>query len=443
MTSNTTIAGRTLADAAPHTRTELDRIYAKISSRLIPVIFIAYLFAFLDRINIGYAKLQMQQALGFSDAVYGLGAGVFFVSYLLLEVPSNLLFERMGARLTFFRIMVLWGMTSAATMFVQTPTQFYILRLLLGAFEAGFFPGIILYLTYWFPSSRRGRVTGQFLFAMPIAGAIGGPLSGWLMTRMHGLAGLDGWQWCLLVEGLPSILIGFICYRMLTNRPQDAKWLTQAEKNAVVADLASDKTQDSSHERLRDAFTDPKVYLIALIYFCNACGAYTFSFWLPTMIKTLGITDLAHVGLYSMFSYIFGALGMLLLPWNSDRMRDRRWHFVIAMIVGAIALSASATGGMSFLLALSLLCVSMFAVFGAGAVFWTIPPTYLSGKAVAPGIAFISALGISGGLASPVLIGAVKTYSGSMNSGLYAMSGVLIAGALLAGFSLKNIVRRS
>jgi MFS family permease len=441
-TGNPALSGGDQSLATPATSAlEENRVYRKITRRLVPIIFIAYLFAFLDRINIGYAQLQMKQALGFSDAVYGFGAGVFFISYLLLEVPSNLLFERIGARLTFLRIMVLWGLVSAATMFVSTPLQFYVLRFLLGAFEAGFFPGIILYLTWWYPSARRGRVTGQFLFAMPVAGVLGGPLSGWIMSSLDGVASLGGWQWCFLLEGLPTVALGVLCYVMLANRPGEPKWLDAHEKNVVLSAMAADQVQDTGHGRLRDAFIDPRIYAIALIYFSAACGAYTFSFWLPTMIKALGVQHIGHIGWYSTLPYAFGAAGMLLLPWSSDRRRERRWHLALAYVLGASALAATTLTGGSLAVSLVLLCVSAFFVFGAGAVFWTIPPTYLSGKALAPGIAVVSSLGILGGLISPTLIGFVKTVTGNLNNGLYVMSAVLVLGAVtcVAGLSARAV----
>jgi MFS family permease len=265
-----------------------DAVFRKITWRVMPMILIAYGFAFLDRINIGYAQLQMKQDLAFSDSVYGLGAGIFFVTYLLFEVPSNLLLEKIGARLTFLRIMVLWGLASAATAFVTAPWQFYGIRLLLGIFEAGFFPGIILYLTYWYPSQRRGRVTGLFLFGMPITGVLGGPLSGTIMNGMEGFGGMHGWQWVFLVEGLPTVLLGLLLYRMLPDKPARAPWLNDAEKALVQSVLDADhrgEVKSGHHGKLAAALTDPKTYVLAFVYFCCACAVYTLTFWLPTMIK--------------------------------------------------------------------------------------------------------------------------------------------------------------
>ena len=310
-------------------RSAEDIVYRKISWHVMPIVLIAYICAFLDRINIGYGQLQMKHDLAFSDAVYGLGAGIFFVTYLLFEVPSNLLLEKIGARLSFLRIMVLWGLTSAATAFVTQAWQFYAIRLLLGMFEAGFFPGIILYLTYWYPSQRRGRVTGLFLFGMPITGVLGGPLSGTIMSGMEGLGGMHGWQWLFLVEGLPTVLLGFLLYRMLPDKPGRAPWLNDAEKVLVQSVLDADRQGDAKaghHGRLAAALTDAKTYVLAFVYFCCACAVYTVTFWLPTIIKGLGIAPIATIGWYTAVPYIFGALGVLVISRSSDRFKERRWH---------------------------------------------------------------------------------------------------------------------
>ena len=314
-------------------------VYRKITLRIMPIIFLAYVLAFLDRINVGYTQLQMKQDLGFSDAVYGLGAGLFFITYLLFEVPSNLWLEKIGARLTFLRIMVLWGLASAATMFVTEPWQFYTIRLLLGVFEAGFFPGVILYLTYWYPSHRRGSITGLFLFGMPITGVLGGPLSGMIMSQMHGVNGWEGWQWVFLLEGVPTAIVGVVLYLVLANRPSEAKWLTDREKAVVEGVMAADRKGEESghgHGKLRAALADPKTFVLAFIYFCCACAVYTFTFWLPTMIRELGVASLTEVGWYTVIPYAFGALGILVLSRSSDRLRERRWHVASTLIVGSI-----------------------------------------------------------------------------------------------------------
>ncbi|MGF6754225.1 MFS transporter [Paraburkholderia sp. GAS42] len=422
-----------------------DAVFRKISWRVMPLVLIAYVFAFLDRINIGYAQLQMKQDLAFSDAVYGLGAGVFFVTYLLFEVPSNLLLEKIGARLTFLRIMVLWGLASAATAFVTAPWQFYAIRLLLGMFEAGFFPGIILYLTYWYPSQRRGRVTGLFLFGMPITGVLGGPLSGTIMSGMEGLGGMHGWQWLFLVEGLPTVLLGFVLYRMLPNGPARAPWLNDAEKVLVQSILDADhlgEPKAGHHGRLAAALADPKTYVLAFVYFCCACAVYTLTFWLPTMIKGLGIAPIATIGWYTAVPYIFGALGVLIISRSSDRFKERRWHVGGTLVFGAVALASTSFLGAAVIPVMVLLCVASFFIFGGGSLFWSIPPTYLGRDAAAAGIAVISSLGILGGFASPTLIGWIKGSTGSIQMGLLGLIALVIGGGLTILLGLpKSAVR--
>ncbi len=414
-------------------RSEEDAVFRKISLRVMPLVLIAYVFAFLDRINIGYAQLQMKQDLAFSDAVYGLGAGIFFVTYLLFEVPSNLLLEKIGARLTFLRIMVLWGLTSAATAFVSAPWQFYAIRLMLGIFEAGFFPGIILYLTYWYPSQRRGRVTGLFLFGMPITGVLGGPLSGTIMSGMEGLGGMHGWQWLFIVEGLPTVLMGFLLYRMLPNRPGEASWLDDAEKETVRAAMSADHKDDAAHGghgKLLAALADPMTYVLAFIYFCCACAVYTMTFWLPTMIKGIGIASLSTIGWFTAVPYFFGALGVLIISRSSDRFGERRWHVGGTLAIGVIALASTSFAGSGVGMVMTLLCIASFFIFGGGSLFWSIPPTYLGRNAAAAGIAVISSLGILGGFVSPTLIGWIKGATGSIQLGLFALTAVVLAGCL-------------
>jgi D-galactonate transporter len=422
-----------------------DAVFRKISWRVMPLVLIAYVFAFLDRINIGYGQLQMKQDLAFSDAVYGLGAGIFFVTYLLFEVPSNLLLEKIGARLTFLRIMVLWGLASAATAFVTAPWQFYAIRLLLGMFEAGFFPGIILYLTYWYPSQRRGRVTGLFLFGMPITGVLGGPLSGTIMSAMEGLGGMHGWQWLFVVEGLPTVLLGFLLYRMLPNGPARASWLNDAEKVLVQSVLNADHRGEAKaghHGRLVTVLADPKTYVLAFVYFCCACAVYTLTFWLPTMIKGLGIAPIATIGWYTAVPYFFGALGVLVISRSSDRFKERRWHVGGTLVLGAVALASTSFLGTAVVPVMALLCVASFFIFGGGSLFWSIPPTYLGRDAAAAGIAVISSLGILGGFVSPTLIGWIKGATGSIQMGLLGLIALVIGGGLTILLGLpKSAVR--
>ena len=349
--------------------------------------------------------------------------------------------QKIGARLTFLRIMVLWGLTSAATMFVAEPWQFYTVRLLLGVFEAGFFPGVILYLTWWYPSHRRGRVTGLFLFGIPITGVLGGPLSGAILSGMDGVHGYAGWQWLFVLEGLPTALFGVVVYRLLSNLPGDAPWLSPAEKTLVQTVLDNDRALTGSdaaasadthgHDRASAmaALRDVRTYIMGGIYFCCACSVYTFTFWLPTMIKALNVGSLGNVGLWSALPFAAGGVGILLVSWSSDRFLERRWHVATTLFLGTSALYATTLVGGAFWPTMLLLCVAAFFSFSC-VVFWAIPPTYLSREAAAAGIAVISSIGILGGFVSPSIMGWMKTLTGSLDAGLLLMAGISITGGL-------------
>src|SRR5882672_10942065 len=315
-----------------------EAVYSKVGWRIIPLLLIAYMIAFLDRINIGYAQLQMKQTLAFGDAVYGLGAGIFFLGYFLFEVPSNLLLEKIGARKTLLRIMVLWGLTAAAMMFVSTPTQFYVARFLLGVFEAGFFPGVILYFTYWYPSVRRGQVIAIFMSATTIISVIAGPLCGATLKYFDGVNGWAGWQWLFLVQGVPAAVLGVIIYVYLQDGPADANWLTSAEKNLLSHNLEHDKKDivGESEGTLGQMFRDPKVYVLALVYFLLLGATYTMVFWLPTLIQSWGVKDLLLIGIYAAIPNAVGVIGMILIGRHSDKLRERRWHFAACVAIAAI-----------------------------------------------------------------------------------------------------------
>lgn len=306
---------------------ELAAIYRKISWRVLPLMLVCYFFAYLDRINIGFAKLQMQQDIGISDAVYGLAAGIFFLGYVMFEVPSNLLLVKVGARKTMSRILVLWGLTSAAMLFVRDAQTFYILRFMLGVFEAGFAPGMIFYLTYWYSSSRMAGALAVLMLVGPLGGTLGGPVSTWIMTAFEGSHGMHGWQWMFLLEGLPCVVLGVFAYFFLVDKPADARWLSEREKKLLAADIVQPET---SHSSFLTVLKDPRVYIMAFSYFCFICGIYTISFWLPTMIKNAGIVDVMQIGLYSAIPYLVGGVVMLLLARSSDRLRERRWHVALA-----------------------------------------------------------------------------------------------------------------
>jgi D-galactonate transporter len=425
---------------------EIAATYRKVNWRLIAFLFACYMMSYLDRINIGFAQLQMKQDLGFSDAVYGFGAGIFFAGYFLFEVPSNLILERIGVRKTMMRIMIGWGVISACMMFVSSPVIFYVLRFLLGVFEAGFLPGIIFYLTFWYPVSRRARIIAVFMSAVPVAGVIGGPLSGWIMNDMAGVFGLTGWQWMFLIEGLPTIFLGLMVPFILSNKPDDAKWLTTREKEIIKRTLAAEQgTHGSKHDHsFGQALRDPRVYLLGLIYFTIICGIYAISFWLPTIIKGAGVTDVFSIGLYSMIPYGFGAAGMILIGRHSDIKMERRWHLAFCCVVGAVGLVMIALTTQNLALSLAALSLATATIFAGMPVFWAIPTTYLSGSAAAGGIAMINSIALIGGFVSPTLMGWAKTTTGNFTSGLYVMAALLIAGAIavLLGMS-KSMLRES
>ncbi|MFJ4156271.1 MFS transporter [Pseudomonas sp. NPDC089752] len=411
-------------------------LFARITWRVMPLVFIAYVFAFLDRVNIGYAKLQMVPELGLSESQYGLAAGVFFIGYALFEIPSNILLDKIGARRTMTRIMLLWGIASAMTMFVTTAQQLYIIRFLLGVFEAGFFPGVILYLSYWYPSYMRGRVTASLMIATLVAPIAGGPVSALIMQEMNGAWGWSGWQWLFLLEALPILVIGGICFFMLCDRPSEASWLPQDQKalhrRIMEQDSQGSADPQASHgnSAILSALLDPKVYVLAFLYFSSALGTYTFNFWLPTTIQKLGVTDLTHVAFYAMLPFSCAAIGMILIGRSSDLRRERRWHYVISILFGATMLSLSTLWSDSLWMSLALLGASAFGFSGAIIVCWAIPATYLKGKAAPAGIALVSSLGVTCGFAGPALIGFVRDFTGKDHAGLYAISLIMVLAAL-------------
>ncbi|MEK7696200.1 MAG: MFS transporter, partial [Pseudomonadota bacterium] len=313
--------------------------YRKITVRLIPFLVFLFILAWIDRVNVGFAKLQMLQDLQFSEAVYGLGAGIFFIGYFLFEVPSNLLLEKIGARKTLARITILWGLASMAMIFVKTPMQFYTLRFVLGVFEAGFFPGVVLYLTYWFPAARRARINGLFMTSFAIAGVVGGPLAGFIMSAMDGVDGLANWQWLFVIEGIPSVLAGIAVLMYLPEKPVNAKWLTQQEQTIVTRDVEAEARDPNKHSSLKDAFANARVWICAAIYFCVVSGNATIAFWSPSIIKELGVQGNLQIGLVSAIPFVAGTIAMVLNGIHSDRTGERRMHCAMATLVAAVGLT--------------------------------------------------------------------------------------------------------
>ncbi|CDN63121.1 MFS transporter [Burkholderia cenocepacia] len=415
-------------------------LFRKIAWRIVPFLFLCYVVSFLDRINIGFAQLQMKHDLGFSDAMYGLGAAVFYVGYVCCEVPSNMLLARFGARRTFTRIMLLWGLASTGMMFVSQPSHFYVLRFLLGVFEAGFFPGIVLYLTYWFPANRRAAAISVFFAGVAVAGVLGGLLSGWIMRDMSGVLGLHGWQWMFAIEGAPAILLAFVAFTLLVDRPQDAPWLTSDEKVRVAALCAEGRAHGNAHDgrSVMTALANPRVYLFAFIYFSLTCASLTLNFWMPLMIRDFGVTDVVAVSLYTVVPNAVGAVGLVLIARRSDRTGERRKHFACCTIGGGLALAALTLHLHSFAAMLACLSIAATLIFAALPIFWAVPTRYLSGNAAAAGIALISSIGITSGIVSPWVIGMIRTRTGSMDLAVYLLAALLVASGVALMLGVKG-----
>jgi MFS family permease len=408
-----------------------DALYRKVARRIIPVLFVCYIAAYLDRVNVGFAKLQMQADVPqISDAVYGLGAGVFFLGYFIFEVPSNLLMEKVGARFWIARIMVSWGIVSCLMIFVNSPLMFYGLRLLLGIAEAGFFPGVILYLTYWFPSRRRGEMTALFMLAVALTGVIGGPMSGWILHEFSGTTGLRGWQMLFLLEGIPSIALGIFVPLLLANGVRSAQWLSEDEKLILEQNLHAEEAH-KMHLPLSGIFFNPHLILFAAIYFCSVMGLYGTGFWIPQLIKNTGVTDPLYVGLLTSIPYSFGAVAMVVLGRSSDRSGERRLHFAVASFLGAIGIVISNLFRQNTLIAMVGLTIATLGILATLPLFWPMPTAMLAGSSAAAGLAWINSLGNLAGFFGPSIVGWFADLTKRSDYGLYVVAAALVLGSIL------------
>jgi MFS family permease len=426
--------------------------FAKAARRIIPLLFIGYIVAFLDRVNVGFAKLQMGGDLAFSDAVYGFGAGVFFFGYFLFEVPSNLALRRFGARRWIARIMITWGVISACFMFTNdirwgaiasafnctdAEFTFYLLRFLLGAAEAGFFPGMIYYLTLWFPAQKRARMVALFMTAIAVANVLGSPLSGAIMQYTDGAGSLRGWQWLFVLEAIPSVLVGVLVLARLPDSPAHATWLTPEERDHILARVAADeagKAARGGRHRVLDVFADGRIWALATVYFCGNVCFYAVNFWMPTIVQELGLgpTEYLKIGLVSMIPWGAAIIAQVTWAAHSDRTGERRFHAIGGLLLamsGLILLAFVGHAPLPSMLGLS--CVTA-GILAYTAVFWSLPTAFLSGAAAAAGIALINSVGNLGGHFGPDLIGRIRTATGGdAQSAFIALAAAALLGALI------------
>ena len=414
--------------------------YRKADVRLLPFLFLCYILAYLDRVNVGFAKLQMLKDLSLTDAAFATGAGIFFIGYFFFEVPSNVLLKKFGARMWIARIMISWGVISACMMFVRGERSFYALRFLLGIAEAGFFPGIIFYLTLWYPSKHRSTRTAWFVAAIAVSGVIGNPVSGWIMDRLSGAANLAGWQWLFLGEGIPSIVVGFWVIYYLDSSIEEAKWLTAEEKALLASNLLAEDQHKTQH-KLMDAFTCGKVWALCAIYFTLMVGLYGIAFWLPTIVKAFGIKGYFGVGLISAVPYGVAVIGMILLSHHSDRTGERRLHYVVNVTAGAVGLILSGVFAYQPVLAIIFLSIGTLGVIGSMPLFWPLPSAFLAGTAAAAGIGIVNSVGNLGGYFGPNIPIWARAVSSDKSAALYIISAILMVGAVLTYFFIPKTLR--
>lgn len=426
---------------------EIDAVYRKIAWRIIPLLMIGGIAAYLDRANIGFARVQMLGDLGFSEVIYGLGAGLFYLGYSVFEVPSNLLLKKIGARLTFARIMILWGMISGCFALVQTATQFTVLRFLLGCAEAGFFPGALLYLTYWVPVQRRARFTAMFMSSMVLSGLISGPISGLIMASMEGLAGLRGWQWLFIIEAIPPVILGIVVLVAMSDGPARARWLSPREKAIVEADLARDRQQKTTassgpaSHTLLDAFKDYRIYVLGCVAIALVPGIAGLTLWIPTILKSAGVEGYAVLGLLSGLPYLVAIVVQQWVAHHSDRTGERRWHVAICLGVCGLGWVLLPSFADHPWISLGLLVIATGGAMGATGPFWTLPSTYLSGTAAAGGIALVSTFGGIFAFVSPILVGWANDFTGTLAAGQYYYGALFLLAATILPLCIPPVGR--
>ncbi|MDN4574771.1 MFS transporter [Pandoraea cepalis] len=405
-----------------------------VTWRLVPLIFVAWFVNYLDRANISFAALQMNQELGMGPEMFGFAAGIFYLGYIGFEVPSNMLMHRFGARAWLARIMVTWGIVSAATAFVQTPQQLYGARLMLGVVEAGFFPCVLYYLALWFPKQHLGRAISRVYSANIVSLIIGGPLSALLISHFHEASGFSGWRWMMMIEGIPAVVLGVIAWFVLVDRPADARWLSAEQRQWLVGAMAGEEAISAKHgvSSFRSAMTAPMVWLMGLLYFCIGIGFFGISTWLPQVIKQMSSLSIVEIGLVSAIPFVLGAIAMLANARHSDRTMERRWHLAGALFIGAAGLAGSGLTSNLPLASFACICVAAAGIVGSLSVFWTIPPTFLAGAGAAGGMALINAISGLAGFFAPWLVGVARGRSPDFTVALYCLAASVAVAAILA-----------
>ncbi len=406
------------------------RIFRRAALRILPLLMFAFLFAYIDRINVGFAKLQMVEQLHFSNAVYGLGAGIFFLGYFIFEVPSNVILARVGARRWIGRIMLTWGIISGLTALVSTPMQFYVARFALGLAEAGLIPGIIYYTSNWFPGHWRGRIWGVFYLALASAGLVGGPLSGLILGHLSGAAGIAGWKWLFILEAVPSVLGGILVFLLLPDRVEDAAFLGEEEKRLALRLLHAEAASKPASD-MRATLLNPWVAVLCGIYFIVNLALYGVGFWLPTLIRNMGVHDVVAIGWLSALPSLCAILTLLVLGRTADRFRERRWHLVTLFTLGATGLVLSVVYRREAAIVITALCLISMGTITVPSMFWSVPTAMLGGMAAAAGIAFINALGNLSGFFGPAIIGFVQQATGNPNDAILFLAAMMVAGIVL------------
>lgn len=431
--------------ASPTDALENRTTSSKVFWRVVPLLFLCYVFAYVDRVNVGMAQLQMKQELGFSDVAYSVGASIFFVGYLIFEIPSNVMLERIGTRKTLLRIMVCWGAVSAAMLLVHGEVSFYVLRFLLGAFEAGFFPGVILYLTYWFPAQKRGSIVSAFLVAPSICLMAMPPAAGAIMRGLDGAAGLAGWQWLFLLSGFPAILLGILTFVLLVDRPEQASWLSARERATLRQQLDAESrfVANATHASAKELLSDARIYALALVYFLFIGCIYSMVFWMPSLVKSWGIKDLFMVGVYTAIPNVLGITGMLTFGRSSDRNRERRWHFFAATLLAAFGLAITAAAKGSFVPSLLGLCVMFIGTTTLTPIFFTTVAEYVPKQTAAAGIAMVSSLGNLGAVGIPPVLVWINGKTGGPYTSLMLMMATFVLSGVILLAGVRAPGRRS